>query len=233
MNIIAFDTAADVFSLALKAGERRYFLEIGGGQKHSELIMDAAEALTRLAGLSKEDLSAAACMEGPGSFTGLRIGFAAAKGLALARGIPLIPVPTLDCAAAPLSFWPGPVMPVMDAKKNAFFAALYWGGERISPYMDAGPNALAAALAAALADRAGPAAPGGAGPLLTGPGAGPLFPLLAPRFPGLALDPAHARARGMELLTLAEQAVIRDCTARGPLYLRKSDAELNGPPGAA
>ncbi|MDR2552472.1 MAG: tRNA (adenosine(37)-N6)-threonylcarbamoyltransferase complex dimerization subunit type 1 TsaB [Treponema sp.] len=223
MNIIAFDTSSDVFSLALAAEEKTFFLEINGGRKHSELIMDASSALMDLAGLAKKDLNAAACMEGPGSFTGLRIGFSAAKGLALALGIPLLPVPTLDCAAFPFSFWPGFVLPVMDAKKNAFFAALYLQGERVSPFLDEGAEELTRLIAAG---REKYFRDGEAPLLLTGPAAPLLFPRLASFRP--SLDPFHSRSRAGELLKLAGKTGILDKTGAGPLYLRKSDAELNG-----
>ena len=236
MNIIAFDTAADTFALglAVEAGtpdkEQRYYLEISGGRRHSELIMDGADALLRMAELKKEDLDGAACMEGPGSFTGLRIGFAAAKGLALALGIPLIPVPTLDCLAAPFSFWPGIVLPVMDARKNAFFTALYRGGERLGDYLDSDTENLIVRVKEA---EPSPAL------LVTGPAAPLAFPGLAAVFPQTALDPAWRRARTAELLNFAvkRSIVITDTLYgsekglpsfdSGPMYLRRSDAELN------
>jgi tRNA threonylcarbamoyladenosine biosynthesis protein TsaB len=161
-------------------------------------------------------------MEGPGSFTGLRIGFAAAKGIALALGIPVIAVPTLDCMAHSLSFWPGLVLPSMDAKKNAFFAALYRQGEKISPYMDSTPEELAAALAPFLEKE------GESSLLLTGPGALLLFASLSPRFPQIRTDPQYRRTHAGELLNLAPKRSILDHTGSGPLYIRKSDAELNG-----
>jgi tRNA threonylcarbamoyladenosine biosynthesis protein TsaB len=231
MVIIGFDTAADTLALGLAVTEegspgKRYYLEIGDGQKHSERIMDAADTLTGLAGLRKETLSAAACMEGPGSFTGLRIGFAAAKGIALALHIPIIPVPTLDCMAAPFSFWPGIVIPVLDAKKSAFFTALYHEGKKISPVMDCTPDELI--------DVINTRTTGGqnrAGLLLTGPGAALLYPALAAVFPELCLDPSCRRSRISELLNLAEKRgiiSIFDHINSGPVYVRKSDAELNG-----
>jgi len=240
MNILAFDTATDTFALALavEAGtpdkEQRYYLEISGGRRHSELIMDGADTLLTMAGLKKAELDGAACMEGPGSFTGLRIGFATAKGLALALGIPLIPVPTLDCLAAPLSFWPGIVLPVMDAKKRAFFTALYRRGERLGDFLDIGLEDLAARVR-----EAEPSKPFHGPLLVTGPAAPLAFPGLAAAFPQTALDPAWRRAHTEELLNFSVKRGIvttdrlsgskkgRSSFDSGPLYLRKSDAELN------
>jgi tRNA threonylcarbamoyladenosine biosynthesis protein TsaB len=226
--IIGFDAATDVLALGLAIADpesgsagRRYYLEIDCGQKHSGLVMDAADALAGMAGLRKEALTAAACMEGPGSFTGLRIGFAAAKGIALALHIPVIPVPTLDCMAAPFSFWPGTVIPSMDAKKNAFFAALYRGGERTGPCMDCTPEELIEAVNGHGGENRG-------GLLLTGPGTRLLYPALAAAFPKLYADPSCRRSRICELLNLAANMDILNRVNSGPVYIRKSDAELNG-----
>jgi tRNA threonylcarbamoyladenosine biosynthesis protein TsaB len=227
--IIGFDTATGVLALGLAVADpalpgsagRRYYLEIDGGQKHSGLVMEAADTLTALAGLGKEALTAAACMEGPGSFTGLRIGFAAAKGIALALHIPVIPVPTLDCMAAPFSFWPGIVVPSIDARKNAFFTALYSGGKRISPCMDCTPEELIGAVGSHAEQSRG-------GLLLTGPGTPLLYPALTAVFPKLRADPSCRRSRIDELLNLAGNMGILDHVNSGPVYIRKSDAELNG-----
>ena len=234
MTILAFDTATDILALGLSVKGERYYLEIAGGRKHSELIMDAMDTLLRTAGIAKTGLEGVTCMEGPGSFTGLRIGFAAAKGLALALGIPVIPVPTLDCMAASLSYWPGLVLPLIDAKQNAFFTALYLKGKRITPYLDTGMESL---LETIRENSPSPSL------LLTGPGVPLALPALAAAFPGTAADTAWERGHAAELLNLAiEKGIVtsevsrdtsRDTsrgvswdTSRGPLYLRKSDAEL-------
>jgi len=235
VNIIAFDTASDAFALGLAVNsgkqeeEKRCFLEISGGGRHSELIMDGADTLLRMAGLKKEELEGAACMKGPGSFTGLRIGFAAAKGIALALDIPLVSIPTLDCMALSFSFWPGIVLPVLDAKKNSFFTALYRKGERISEYMD-----IEAVKLAELVKKSDPSP----SLLITGPAAPLAFPFLSTVFPQTTVDPACQRSHPGELLNLAHKMFIlgkevvsnseKDIYSphSGPLYLRKSDAEL-------
>jgi tRNA threonylcarbamoyladenosine biosynthesis protein TsaB len=204
-----------------------YYLEIDAGQKHSEILMDGIDELMQRAGLSPEDLEGVVCMEGPGSFTGLRIGFAAAKGLALALGIPMGAVPTLDCMAAPLSPWPGIVLPAMDAKKHAFFTALYREGERISDYMDIDVSSVAAKINEACGK--GQKIP----LLLTGPDADILKKELCPMTEvRICLDPGYRRGRGRELLEIAQKCLIikkeGEFVFGGPLYLRKSDAELHG-----
>jgi tRNA threonylcarbamoyladenosine biosynthesis protein TsaB len=242
-NILALDTASATLSAALSAGEEIWYFEADAGLRHSELLMEIVDALFGKAGMDRADLGAVACMKGPGSFTGLRIGFAAAKGIALALGIPLLTAPALDCMAAPLSFWPGIVLPAIDAKKNSFFAALYSGGSRLCPDMDAEASAIARALGrergAGLRDP-GPAAGKPCPVILTGPGAG----LLASRLealpggeaaPEFRVDPLCRRGRAGELLKLAKDAFLinneGETVFSGPEYIRPSDAELKSGPG--
>jgi tRNA threonylcarbamoyladenosine biosynthesis protein TsaB len=226
VNILALDTAAAVLSIALSAASGTYYIEIDAGQKHSEILMDGIDGLIKTAGLSPGDLEGVVCMEGPGSFTGLRIGFAAAKGLALALGIPMGAVPTLDCMAAPLSSWPGIVLPAIDAKKRAFFTALYRAGEAVSDYMDIDLPSIVEKIRETCGDA--PETP----LLLTGPGADMLREGLGAHIPAdrICLDPGYRRGRGRELLELAQKNRIlnqeRGLVFAGPRYLRKSDAEL-------
>jgi tRNA threonylcarbamoyladenosine biosynthesis protein TsaB len=221
MNILALDTAAAVLSIALSSGTDIWYFEMDGGLRHGELLMDAVDRLMNSAGLSPRDLELAACMKGPGSFTGLRIGFAAAKGLALALGIPMVSVPTLDCMAAPLADWPGFVLPAMDAKKDRFFTALYSKGERESDYLDA----TAGEIAKALLERRLPEMP----VMLCGPAAELLGEKIGPFFEGerFFIDPAGKRGKARELLDIIKKRdILEPEEGGGPLYLRKSDAEL-------
>jgi tRNA threonylcarbamoyladenosine biosynthesis protein TsaB len=229
-KILALDTASTALSAALSAGEQIWYFEADAGLRHSELLMEMADALFGKSGMERGDLDAVACMKGPGSFTGLRIGFAAAKGIALALGIPLVTAPTLDCMAASLSVWPGIVLPAIDAKKNSFFAALYAGGLRLCPDMDAEAGLIARALNRAAGER--PPCPA----ILTGPDAGLLASRLESRFreggaePELCVDPLCRRGRAGELLKLAKDTFLLNNEVNdvfsGPEYIRPSDAEL-------
>jgi tRNA threonylcarbamoyladenosine biosynthesis protein TsaB len=224
MIILALDTATAVLSVALDTGDSIRYFEADGRARHGDLLMDAADRLLSDAGIQGADLDLAACMQGPGSFTGLRIAFAAAKGLSLSLGIPMVTVPTLDCMASPWDFWPGIVLPVMDARKGRFYAALYRGGRRLSEYLDAAPEQLAAALRAA--------GTAGAPVMLTGPAAR----LALEKFPepaGFFVDPGAQRGKARELLdTIKKNGMLATGEEfySGPLYLRKSDAELNSQP---
>src|SRR5687767_9404177 len=89
---------------------------------------------------------------GPGSFTGLRVGIATVKGLALALGLPVAPVPTLDALAATLPFADAPVCPLLDARKGEVFCSLYrWRESEMTrewDYLALSPEAVAAKLVA-------------------------------------------------------------------------------------
>ena len=244
MNLLAIDTATEKFSIAI-AAERQgrrdtWFFEADAGMRHSELAMDCVDMLMRKAELVPGDIGGVVCMGGPGSFTGLRIGFSMAKGLALSLGIPFAPVSTLDCLAGPLAPWPGIAVPVLDAKKRAFFCALYREGERISPDMDATPVEIAKAIAQNIFPK-----PETEGPmehvLLFGPGAEMLcgeLGLLWESDPGNAgLKAAVKHGKGVRwgnAETLLEMALEKGlfaegggATDAGPEYIRKSDAELS------
>ncbi|MDR0759831.1 MAG: tRNA (adenosine(37)-N6)-threonylcarbamoyltransferase complex dimerization subunit type 1 TsaB [Treponema sp.] len=221
MTILAIAAATSVLQAAVSSEDGVWFIEHDAGITHSEALLVLMDALLRISGLDKRDVDLAACMKGPGSFTGLRIGYAAVKGLSLALGIPVVSVPTLDCLAARFSFWPGPVFPIIDAKKRRYFTALYRGRDRVTDYMDAGA-----------ADIAGVAAQIPGDLLLTGPDAAMLFPELSRLMGGgrkISVDPGGKYDGIRELLEISREYRIlnnADQASSGPLYLRKSDAEL-------
>ena len=222
MNILALDTAAEVLSVALAAETGVLYTEIAAGNRHSELLMESVDVLCKTAGIKPGNLTKIACMKGPGSFTGLRIGFSAAKGMALALKIPLVTVPTLDCLAYPFSIWPGMVLPAMDAKKSCFFAALYREGRRLTNDMDASPEALAREIAQT---RRSPEEQ----VVLTGCGAALLYSRLEAHISmdSIKLAPAAKRGGARELLEIAKDTILyTNDIYSGPVYLRKSDAEM-------
>ena len=223
MNALALDSSGELLSVALAAGPGAWYTEIDCGMRHSELMMECVDWLCKSSSVSALELGAVACMQGPGSFTGIRIGFSCAKGIALALGIPLAAVPTLDCLAWPHSAFPGLVLPVIDAKKGCFFSALYRKGQRLCEYMDASPEYIAKELARVKLSGAEPV-------MITGCGAKALIPLLAEWMDSCytCLDPGWRRGKARELLEIVSQDGFFSgiCPNSGPLYLRKSDAEL-------
>ena len=120
--VLAIDTATQVSSVAV-ASETRLFAELTMQARltHSETLLPHIEQVLKMANVKKEDLDGLAVSLGPGSFTGLRIGLAAAKAICYALKLPLIGVPTLEALA-----WHYPVpgvrvMTLLDAQKgNAY-----------------------------------------------------------------------------------------------------------------
>jgi len=123
---------------------------LAGKETHSRRLMVIIKWLMQRLGADWSDLGLLAVSLGPGSFTGLRIGLATAKGLAFALRLPLIGVPTLDALASHVIACNGDlVCPVLDARKSQVYTAIYQIGssselEKISPYHAIFPEGLAA-----------------------------------------------------------------------------------------
>lgn len=152
MILLAIDTAASLCAACIHDTEARAELgrsvrDIGKG--HAEQLMGVIEEALQGAGLRYPDLGAVAVSVGPGSFTGVRVGVAAARGFALALKIPAVGVSTLEALAAQARAVYGarPVLVVLDAKREEIYAALY----APDGSMLGAPAALSLAAAAALA----------------------------------------------------------------------------------
>jgi tRNA threonylcarbamoyladenosine biosynthesis protein TsaB len=133
MRLLAIETSTLAGSVALLDGDRvvgETLLDIR--LTHSERLMAMVDRLLRDCDLPPQGLEALAVAVGPGSFTGLRVGIATAKGLALALGLPVAPVPTLDAMASTLPFADAPVCPLLDARKGEVYLSLYvWTHDRM------------------------------------------------------------------------------------------------------
>lgn len=128
--ILAIETATGCGSVALTQGGRaqgRLLAEytLHPRRSHSRQLLGMVQAMLQASAVSWEAIDAVAVSQGPGSFTGLRIGMAAARGLAFGAGKPLIAVPTLDSLAASLPPLQEPVCALLDARKNQVYAAFY------------------------------------------------------------------------------------------------------------
>jgi tRNA threonylcarbamoyladenosine biosynthesis protein TsaB len=148
MRVLAVETSTLAGGAALLDGDLivgEYTLDVRA--PHSERLMGAIDRLLTDAGWTVRDLEGLAVSVGPGSFTGLRIGLSTVKGLALALGIPVAAVPTLDAMASLLPFAALPVCPVLDARKREVYASLYrWdsgGMRRVWDYVAVAPAELA------------------------------------------------------------------------------------------
>lgn len=225
--ILAFDTATPVTTVALTRGtpadgEVLAELSLAGGVAHSRRLLQSAQRLLAEVEVSWADLAAIGVGLGPGSFTGLRIGMATAKGIAAARGLPLLGVSTLDVLAAAVTCQ-GPVCSVIDARKKEVYCASYAMDEQgLARRKDAIRAMAPLDLAAELCEKT----------LLIGDGARVYRELfakapVAPVFAGSATAKPRAALLGLlckeELL--AGRELDLDCAE--PCYVRSSDAELN------
>jgi tRNA threonylcarbamoyladenosine biosynthesis protein TsaB len=211
MKTLAIDTATEVLALAADDGTARVSLALRRGLAHSPALLPLADRLLAELGFGAGELELVVCSVGPGSFTGIRIGLATAKGIAFATGCPLVGVSTLDALALPWACFPGDVWSVIDARKGRWYAAGYREGRRVTEYLDVAPDDLRARIGAAGAAKlvAGPDAPRFAAGL-TGVSATDLF------------DPAAVLKAGRDRFA-AEGA---DPRSLKPLYLRQSEAEI-------
>ncbi len=126
MKVLALDTSSIVASVAVMDNEKLIGEHIINHERtHSQKLMPMVEALMGNCDLTMEDIDLIAVAEGPGSFTGLRIGVATAKGLAHAMNIPVVGVSTLDALAFNLPFCEGLVCPILDARRSQVYTAIY------------------------------------------------------------------------------------------------------------
>src|SRR2546430_9995513 len=128
MKVLALESATLSGGAALVGGERLLGeVTLDVAVTHSERLMAAVDRLVADCGLSPHDLDGLAVSIGPGSFTGLRVGIATAKGLGLALDLPIAAVPTLDALAGRLPFADTPVCPILDARKGEVYLSRYRG----------------------------------------------------------------------------------------------------------
>ncbi len=133
MKILGIDTTGQTAGAALLDGDR-LLAEFSLNYKltYSQTILPMIAELLERTETAREDIGFIACSAGPGSFTGLRIGAATAKGIALALGRPVIPVPTLDALAYNVYETDGIICPIMDARRQQVYSAFYtWTDGRL------------------------------------------------------------------------------------------------------
>ena len=126
MKILGIESAALVASVAI-IDENVTIAEYTTNFKktHSETLLPMLNEIVKMTGVDLKELSAIAISGGPGSFTGLRIGAASAKGLGLALDLPLIHVPTLDAMALNIYSSNALIVPIMDARRNQVYTGIY------------------------------------------------------------------------------------------------------------
>lgn len=126
MLILSVDTTAVVCSAALsRDGITLGECTVNSGNTHSVTLLPMTEQLLHFCDLSLDDIDAYAVSVGPGSFTGVRIGAAAVKGLAFAKNTPCIPVPSLEALAYNLAGQCGIICPAMNARRGQVYTAVF------------------------------------------------------------------------------------------------------------
>ena len=126
MKLIGIDSSGLVASVAIVEDETlvaEYTIE--HKKTHSTTLMPMLDEIVKMSELNLQEIDAIAIASGPGSFTGLRIGSATAKGLAYSLNKPIIPVPTLAALAYNIQFFDGIICPIMDARREQVYNGLY------------------------------------------------------------------------------------------------------------
>jgi len=225
MRILGIDTATSCGGIGLiddDAVVAEYAFD--HEETPSARLVPAIQALLKEAGITVNEIDGMAVSLGPGSFTGLRVGLSAVKGLALATEKPVAGVPTLDALATQLPPTTSQICPLVDARKDEVYTALYEQGgngnvEQLTPYQVLSPSRLLEEL-----------------PLqetvFVGDGVEVYGELIVERLGDKALfAPPHLRyLRGTTVAKLGLQRLAHgggdDIASLAPIYVRPSDAEI-------
>ena len=126
MKILALDSSGLVASVAVMQDEELLAeYTVNYKKTHSQTLLPMLDAIAQMIELDLHTLDAIAVAGGPGSFTGLRIGSATAKGLGMALDVPLVSVPTVDALAYNMYGARARICPMMDARRNQVYTGLY------------------------------------------------------------------------------------------------------------
>jgi tRNA threonylcarbamoyladenosine biosynthesis protein TsaB len=228
--VLAFDTATAVASVAVSDGSV-LLAELDGPAevKHGEMLLSVVEAALARAKVTLAQVELLAAGIGPGSFTGVRVGLATAKGLALATGKPLVGVVSLRAmgrGAADTSG--GSVAPVLDAYRNEVYSALYQvrgDGKLVEQLPPLNQPPKEAAKRMRQVTTTGPI-------ILCGNGARRYREQFSAhlgastRWAELLYDTPRAGALAHEAIAVFQEHGPSDLLSLEPLYLRPSDAQL-------
>lgn len=136
MKALAIDSVSACISIKAVNERLTAKISINIGLHQSEAILPAIDKVLSEVNLPVSDLEFISLCQGPGSFTGLRLGFAAAKAISFASNCPIYAIETMDCYALPYKNWQGAVISVLDAKKDKFYGAIYHNGKKSSETID-------------------------------------------------------------------------------------------------
>ncbi len=231
LNVVAFETATETVGVAVRTGAGvQAELTLTGRRRHVETLTPGLEHLLAQVGLKPPDLHVVAVDVGPGLFTGLRVGVAAAKGLAQSLGIGVVGASSLDILAAGAAGvgHRGLVLSCVDARRGEVFAAVHHiesrrtTTERMAPGLFS-PATLAEALGELLHHAPVLAVGDGAARYAKVLGA---VPGVEVRAPALAFPPPTALLQ-LALTRLDAGVPPADPGCIVPLYMREADAKSN------
>ena len=132
MKILALDSTAKTSSVAVLENDTLLGLfSVNIQNTHSETLLPMVKSILESLKLTNEDIDAYAVSEGPGSFTGVRIGVATIKGLAFGREKPCVGVSTIEALYENLADCEGIVCPIMNARRGQVYTGAFLNGERI------------------------------------------------------------------------------------------------------
>ncbi|MGP1438006.1 MAG: tRNA (adenosine(37)-N6)-threonylcarbamoyltransferase complex dimerization subunit type 1 TsaB [Treponema sp.] len=220
MNIIVIDVAFKVISV-LASGEKgvysSHFYPVGNGRGKD--LVNFIDVATKQVGFSVSETNIIALPEGPGGFTGLRLGYACAKAISLASGASVLAIPTLSIFDFSMSFWNGNLLAIIDAKRDCFYAQFFNKHEAFTEIYDAPIEEIISHI-----DKSKPC-------LVVGVGVSSFHQMVKEK----------EEYNNMTFIELSQNAfpnyildyVINNRTLckevkdhEGPLYIRKSDAEM-------
>ncbi len=222
MLLLAFETTAKACSVALHDGQRLLAENYQNtGLTHSQTLLCMAEDLLKVCGKTASDVTHLAVAAGPGSFTGVRIGVAAAKGYAWGAELPVYGVSTLESMALSLGAYNGHICTCMDARRSQVYNAVFLAENGKLTRITEDRAIALSDLQRELEHIDGPI-------FLVGDGAALARRTL--QLPELMLPPEHRqhqRASGVALAALAAMDRGEPCdgAALQPNYLRLSQAE--------
>ena len=224
MLILAFETSAKAASVALMDGAKLLGEAYQNtGHTHSQTLLRMAEDLIANCGYTPQQIEAVAVAAGPGSFTGVRIGVAAAKGFAWGAQLPCCGVSTLEAMARNLGANDGFVLPVMDARREQVYTALFEAQDGVLTRITQDRAISLQELKEEIKNLKKPI-------FLVGDGSILCYNMLKEAVCGLVCPPEHRmhqRAAGVGLAAAAMLAEGKSCDAGAltPNYLRLSQAE--------
>lgn len=132
MNILMIDTSGPACGVAIMAdGRLVYEAELTHKQTHSQRVMPMVDAALSMSALTLADMDVLGAVVGPGSFTGVRIGVSTVKALVHAAGKPCVAVDALEALAANVTAFDGVVCPILDARAQQVYGAMFRNGERV------------------------------------------------------------------------------------------------------